>query len=55
MSKKKDKKVNWIMINAIPNSIIVTPKEIKAFKNHGINLLVALRTIQKEIYKKPKR
>jgi hypothetical protein len=32
-----------------------TPKEIEAFKKNGIDLLVALKKIQMEIYKKPKK
>lgn len=55
MGKTKTKKINWVRIGAIPNSIIITPKEIEAFKKHGIDVLVALKKIQKEIYKKPKR
>ena len=54
MGKTKNKKINWVRIDTIPNSIIITPKEIESFKKHGIDLLVALKTIQKEIYKKPK-
>lgn len=45
------KKQKWVTIQGIPGSIIITPKEIKAFEKHGINLIVALKKIQKEIYK----
>lgn len=47
----KSKKSKFVTIKALPGSIIVTPKEIKAFKNHGINLLVLLKKVQREIYK----
>ena len=40
-----------VKIEAIVGSIVITPKEIEAFKKRGINLLVALENIQKEIYK----
>lgn len=53
--KKKESKIQWVTIDAIPNSIIVTPEEIKEFKNHGIDLLKLLKKIQKEIYPKKKR
>lgn len=45
----KGKKRNWIKINAIEGSIVVCPNEIKAFKNHGIDLLQLQRRIQDEI------
>mgnify|MGYP001590489423 CR=1 FL=1 len=48
-------KIKWKTIEAIAGSIIITPKEIEAFKKHGIDLLIALKTIQKEIYKKSKK
>ncbi len=53
--KRKIKKVEWKIINCIVGSIVITPKEIESFKKHGIDLLVSLETIQKEIYKKPKK
>jgi hypothetical protein len=52
---KKAKKNEWRTIEAIVGSVIITPKEIEAFKKHGIDLLVALKKIQREIYKKPKK
>jgi hypothetical protein len=52
---KKSKKTKWRTIKAIVGSVVITPKEIKSFKKHGIDLLVALDKIQKEIYSKPKK
>jgi hypothetical protein len=54
MEKKKKQKEKYATIKARVGSIVIVPKEIEAFKKHGIDLLVALKTIQKEIYKKPK-
>jgi hypothetical protein len=55
--KSKPKKTNVKsakseIIEAIVGSIIITPKEIEAFKNHGIDIAVALKKIQKEMYGK---
>ncbi len=55
MAKTKKQKREWVNIEAIVGSIVVTPKEIEAFKKSGLDLLVALKTIQRKIYKKPKR
>lgn len=51
----KKSQQEWETIEVIVGSIIVTPKEIEAFKKHGIDLLKALKKIQREIYKKPKK
>ena len=51
----KKQKPEYQTIEGIVGSIVITPKEIIAFKKHGIDLLVALKTIQKEIYKKSKK
>lgn len=53
--KTKKSKVEYRIIEAIVGSIVITPKEIKAFKERGIDLLTALKKIQKEIYKKKKK
>lgn len=50
MAKSKNE---WTTIQAIPGSIVITPKELKVFEQHGINVLKALRRVQKEIRKKP--
>lgn len=55
MGKTKRQKEEYATIEARVGSIVIVPKEIEAFKKHGIDLLVALKTIQREIYKKPKR
>lgn len=53
--KKKLQKKQWRTIEVIVGSIIVTPKEISAFKKNGIDLLVVLKKIQRNIYKKYKK
>ena len=55
MEKKKKQKEKYATIEARVGSIVIVPKEIKAFEKHGIDLFVALKKIQREIYKKPKR
>lgn len=45
MSRIKDE---YVTIKAKVGSIVIVPKEIEAFKKHGIDLLVALKTIQNE-------
>lgn len=47
----KNKKTKWVTVQGMVGSLIITPKEIKAFKKNGIDLLVALKEIQKKIYK----
>lgn len=47
-------KTEYETIKAPVGSIIITPKEIVAFRNHGIELMVTLEKIQSEIYKTPK-
>lgn len=47
MSKKNE----FVKIEALAGSLVITPKEIKAFKRHGINLEKGLKKIQSEIYK----
>ena len=51
MAKKAKVKINeYVTIEAIVGSLIITPKEIKSFKEHGIDLHISLETIQREIY-----
>ncbi len=48
---KSNSKKEWVTIEALVGSIIITPKELVAFKKHGIDISVALKKIQGEIYK----
>ena len=42
--KTKRQKEEYATIEARVGSLVIVPKEIQAFKNHGIDLLVALKT-----------
>lgn len=53
--KEKAKKTKWVTVQGMVGSLIITPKEIEAFKKSGIDLLVALKEIQKKIYKNPNK
>jgi hypothetical protein len=47
--KKQNK---WVKIEALEGSVIFTPKEVKYFKNNGIDLLKMVKKSKKVIYKK---
>ncbi len=44
--KMKRQKEQYVTIEAIVGSIVVTPKEIESLKKRGIDLLLVLKTIQ---------
>ena len=51
IKQREPKQEKYVTIKARVGSIVIVPKEIEAFKKHGIDLFVALKTIQREIYK----
>jgi hypothetical protein len=53
-NKKKKNKIEWIRVEAIVGSILITPRENEALKRYGIDILVMLKKVQKQIYKNPK-
>lgn len=51
---KKNKQA-YATIQAPYGSVIIVPKEVEAFKKRGIDIYKALKNLQSQIYKSPKK